>query len=146
MRVNFVRVNNISTDLQTHANLITAEYASPTATPQRMTLTARHIDALLTLGDSLTKYLDYLAGKFEYAEIFTNGTLLTDSLIAYIKAHRIRLALSMYSYLEDEHDKVTQIPGSWAKTSEAVRKLRDNGITYTVETQQSVREKVYQRS
>ena len=86
----------------------------------------------LTLGDSLTKYLDYLDGKFEYAEIFTNGTLLTDSLTAYLKAHGIRVALSMYSYIADEHDKVTQIPGSWEKTNAAIRRLRGSEITYTV--------------
>ena len=34
----------------------------------------------LTLGDNLTRYLDYLAGKFDYVEIFTNGTLMTSAL------------------------------------------------------------------
>ena len=86
----------------------------------------------LTLGGSITRCLDYLAGKFDYVEIFTNGTLLTDSLITYLKEHGIRVALSMYSYNPDEHDKVTRQPGSWAKTNETIRNLRDNGIPYVV--------------
>ena len=86
----------------------------------------------LTLGDRLTEYLDYLAGKFDYVEIFTNGTLMTDGLISYIKEHGIRVALSLYSYSPDEHDKVTRVPGSWARTNETIRRLRENGIPYAV--------------
>ena len=86
----------------------------------------------LTLGDELIRYLDYLDGKFDYKEIFTNGTLLTDSLIAYIQEHEIRIALSVYSYSADEHDKITGQPGSWLKTNETIRKLRDYGIPYAV--------------
>ena len=86
----------------------------------------------LTLGDELIRYLDYLDGKFEYAEIFTNGTLLDDKLTDYIREHRIRIALSLYSYNAGEHDKVTQVSGSWEKTNAAIQKLKDNDITYTV--------------
>ena len=89
-------------------------------------------DDPLTLGDSITNYLDYLAGKFDYVEIFTNGTLMTDSLISYIKEHGIRIALSLYSYSPDEHDKVTRLSGSWAKTNETIRRLLENGIPYAV--------------
>lgn len=86
----------------------------------------------LTLGDELFRYLNYIDGKFEYTEIFTNGTLLDDRLIRYIKEHGIRIALSLYSYNPSEHDKVTQVSGSWEKTNTAIQKLKDNGITYTV--------------
>ena len=86
----------------------------------------------LTLGDELFRYLNYIDGKFEYTEIFTNGTLLDDRLIKYIKEHGIRIALSLYSYNPSEHDKVTQVSGSWDKTNAAIQKLKDNGITYTV--------------
>ena len=75
-----------------------------------------------------------MAGKFDYVEIFTNGTLMTDSLINYIKEHGIRVALSLYSYNPDEHDKVTRLSGSWARTNETIRKLRETGIPYAVKS------------
>ena len=86
----------------------------------------------LTLGHELIRYLDYLDGKFDYKEIFTNGTLLDDSIISYLSEHGIRVALSLYSYMAGEHDKVTGQKGSWAKTNEAIRKLRANNIPYAV--------------
>ena len=86
----------------------------------------------LMLGDRITKYLDYLAGIFDYIEIFTNATLINNELIKYFKENRIRIAISMYSYEVKEHDKVTRQSGSWTKTNEAIRKLQENGIKYTV--------------
>ncbi|MBQ3402920.1 MAG: radical SAM protein [Synergistaceae bacterium] len=86
----------------------------------------------LTLGGGITRYLDYLSGKFDYIEIFTNGTLLTESLTSYLRENGIRVALSLYSYDAGQHDRVTQVPGSWQKTNAAIRTLRDNGITYAV--------------
>ena len=86
----------------------------------------------LTLGDELTRYLDYLDGKFDYKEIFTNGTLLTDSMTDYFRQHGIRVALSLYSYMAGEHDKVTGQKGSWEKTNGAIQKLQRNNIPYAV--------------
>ena len=86
----------------------------------------------LTLGDELLRYLDYTNVKFDYLEIFTNGTLFTDKITDYLKQHGIKIALSVYSYMAGEHDKVTQEKGSWEKTNEAIRRLNDNGITYVV--------------
>ncbi|MBQ7196670.1 MAG: radical SAM protein [Synergistaceae bacterium] len=84
------------------------------------------------LGEKIIKYLDYLEGKFDYVEIFTNGTLLNDKLINYIKTHGIKIALSVYSYNAAEHDRVTQQNGSWDKTNENIKKLRENNIKYVV--------------
>ena len=84
------------------------------------------------LGENIIKYLDYLDGKFDYVEIFTNGTLLNDNFIKYIKEHGIRIALSLYSYNASEHDRVTQEKGSWQKTNETIKKLKENNIPYAV--------------
>lgn len=84
------------------------------------------------LGDELLKYLDYCVGKFEMIEIFTNGTLINDHQIEYLKRHNIRIALSVYSYKSYVHDFITQIEGSHLKTNHTIERLQENGITYRV--------------
>lgn len=61
----------------------------------------------------LKKMLDYTVGKFEIIEIFTNGTLITNDWYEYLLNENIRIALSIYSYLANEHNKVTQHQGAW---------------------------------
>lgn len=84
------------------------------------------------LGTKLKKYLDYVIGKFEYIEIFTNGTLISDEYLAYIKKNNIRIALSIYSYEETEHDKITNVVGSCKKSNTTVKKMSELGIEYHV--------------
>lgn len=84
------------------------------------------------LKDGLLDYLDYCIGKFEYIEIFTNGTLVTDKHLAYIKKNNINIALSVYSYSESEHNRVTKNKNSWKKTNETIKKLSELGIKYRV--------------
>lgn len=84
------------------------------------------------LKDGIIDYLDYCIGKFEYIEIFTNGTLITDENLNYIKKNNIHIALSIYSYIEAEHNKVTNNNDSWRKTNETIKKLSELGIKYRV--------------
>ena len=84
------------------------------------------------LKNKLKDYLDYCIGKFEYLEIFTNGTLINDEWIQYIKNNGIKIALSVYSYIETEHDKITRSKASWRKTNETIKKLSENNIEYRV--------------
>ena len=84
------------------------------------------------LGETLIKYLKYIEGKFDYVEIFTNGTLINDEWLEYLKSNDINIALSVYSYIENEHDKITKSSGSWKKTNKTIQKLKDYGIKYKV--------------
>ncbi|GMN96899.1 radical SAM/SPASM domain-containing protein [Blautia wexlerae] len=80
----------------------------------------------------LREELDYAVGKFSRIEIFTNGTLITDEWFDYFAKKNICIALSVYSYDKNEHDKVTGIKGSWQKTNSTIRKLRAYNIKYRV--------------
>lgn len=80
----------------------------------------------------LKEMTDYVISKFEYVEIFTNGTLLDDAWYEYLKKNKFHIALSVYSYDEKEHDKVTGVSGSWKKTNETIKKLKSNNIPYRV--------------
>lgn len=80
----------------------------------------------------LREELDYAIGKFDRIEIFTNGTLVTDEWFEYLADNKICVALSVYSYDKDEHNKVTGIRGSWEKTNSTIGKLKAHNIKYRV--------------
>lgn len=84
------------------------------------------------LGEHLLTYLDYCIGKFDYIEVFTNGTLIKDKWYQYLYENDIRIALSVYSYDEDVHNYVTQNAISWRKTNSMIKKLKEYGISYRV--------------
>lgn len=80
----------------------------------------------------LKNMIDYVVGKFEYIEIFTNGTLIPDSWFEYLLENNIHIALSVYSYNKDMHDKVTGVKGSWLHTNNTIERLKEYGISYRV--------------
>ena len=80
----------------------------------------------------LKEMLDYVVGKFTYIEIFTNGTLFTAEWYEYLYRNGIHIALSLYSYNELEHDKVTTVKGSWKKTNSTIENLQKYSIPYRV--------------
>lgn len=106
------------------------------------------IDALIEYGDKkiqliggepfcnkdICKMLEYSSGKFDFIEVFTNGTLLDEKLCSFLKEKSIKIALSVYSYIPEEHDKVTQISGSFVKTKRAIELLKNYEIPYRIAT------------
>lgn len=81
---------------------------------------------------TLKSMLDYAIGKFEFIEIFTNGTLITDEWFDYLKCNNIHIALSVYSYDSVMHDNVTKVNGSFDKTNRTIGLLRQRSISYRV--------------
>lgn len=80
----------------------------------------------------LKRMMDYTLGKFEFVEIFTNGTLIDEFWIGYLKKNNIKVALSVYSYIEEEHDKVTGVSGSLKLTNRTIKRLKEANIDYRV--------------
>lgn len=80
----------------------------------------------------LKQMLDYTIGKFAFIEIFTNGTLISSKWFEYFKKNNIHIALSVYSYNQNEHDKVTKCKGSWEKTNATIERLSSYEIPYRV--------------
>jgi len=71
---------------------------------------------------------------FEFIEIFTNATMLTSEKIQRIKALDLNIAISLYSSDEALHDSITKTPGSFKKTVEALKLLKEVGVSVRVET------------
>jgi MoaA/NifB/PqqE/SkfB family radical SAM enzyme len=80
----------------------------------------------------LRDMLDYTVGKFKLIEIFTNGTLVSHDWFDFLAENDIHIALSVYSYKNDIHDKITGCKGSWAKTNKTIEELKHYGIAYRV--------------
>ncbi|OGM19719.1 hypothetical protein A2686_05265 [Candidatus Woesebacteria bacterium RIFCSPHIGHO2_01_FULL_38_10] len=70
---------------------------------------------------------------FEFIEIFTNATMLTKEKVQRIKELGLSVAVSLYSSDEKTHESVTKTPGSFRKTTEALKLLKEEGIPTRVE-------------
>lgn len=66
-------------------------------------------------------------------EIYTNATLLTAEKVELIKKLEAKVAVSLYSNDPNTHDNITRTPGSHAKTVNALRLLKEFGVTTRVE-------------
>lgn len=86
----------------------------------------------LILGEKLKKMLELAACNFSDVEIFTNGTLITRNWAEFLKEHSIRVAVSIYSYNDTEHDKVTGVNGSCEASNRAIKMLYECGVNYRI--------------
>lgn len=83
-----------------------------------------------TLRDDLTELLEYAKARgFEYIEVFTNGTLLTEPLVRFLAERGIRVAMSIYSYRAETHDAITGVPGSFERTLNSLKLLLAYGVS-----------------
>jgi len=74
---------------------------------------------------------------FEMIEVYSNGILIDDNWCQFFKKHDIRVALSIHSYIAEEHDKHVNYKGSHKKVERAVRALNSHDIPYRVGTVKS---------
>ncbi|MDQ7010706.1 MAG: radical SAM protein [Mariprofundaceae bacterium] len=70
------------------------------------------------------------AANLDFAgiEIYTNGLLLSDSLLDSLATCRPRLSFSVYADRADIHDAITRLPGSWRRTLDAMRRAMQAGF------------------
>lgn len=69
---------------------------------------------------------------FYFIEIFSNGTLITREDIKKIRDLDINIAISLYSNKSDIHDQITTINGSFNKTIQTMKRLKESGINTRV--------------
>lgn len=77
----------------------------------------------------LSKFIHERASSVRLV-IFSNLLAMqrTADWLQFLKKHRIRIGTSIYGSDSVRHDQVTNKPGSWKRTTEAVRFLTSNGI------------------
>lgn len=80
----------------------------------------------------IEQIIEYVVGKFQFIEIFTNGTLLTDKIFELVEHHGISLAFSVYSEDPALHDYVTLTEGSLESTFRNIELTLSKGIEMRV--------------
>ena len=77
-------------------------------------------------------FIEYLRAAKEYdfsVNILSNLTLLNDEIIKEMKETRLSsVQVSLYSMNRETHDFITQLPGSFEKTTKSILKLIENDI------------------
>jgi len=58
---------------------------------------------------------------FETIEIFTNGTNLDEPMISFCAKNGVHIAMSIYSYCAEKHDRITGVPGSFDRTINSLK-------------------------
>lgn len=67
--------------------------------------------------------------------IFSNMTLCDDKRIAFLKEVEPQfINVSLYSMKPEEHDAITQLPGSWERTMDAILKCCEAGVACRIAT------------
>ncbi len=86
----------------------------------------------LLLKSKLIEMIKFSRPLFREIEIFTNGMYINDEWVNIFKELDIKIALSIHSYLPEEHDKVTKQVGSFNKTIRGLHLLKDNNIRHRI--------------
>ena len=86
----------------------------------------------LIIGEKLKTMIEYARSRFDSIEIFSNGNLIDEDWIDFFKKNDVKIALSLYSYIPEMHDKVTSVKGSHSMTISAISCLKENGIPFRI--------------
>lgn len=84
------------------------------------------------LREDILDILSYAVKKdFWFLTVFTNGTVVTDEHIAFLKQHAryfTHIQLSLFSHVPEIHDAYVGIPGACEKTLCVAKKLKEAGV------------------
>lgn len=80
----------------------------------------------------LFKMMDYASKKFDEFEVFFNGTLTNKAHLERIKKEfpNCKIAMSLHSFIKEEHEKITQVKGSYDKSIETLHNLQQIGLPF----------------
>lgn len=84
--------------------------------------------------NNIKEILEYATKKFDFVEVFTNGILINEQWCKFFKNNNIHVAMSIYSYNAQEHDKVTLHKGSHDKTVHSIELLKKYDIPHRIAT------------
>ncbi len=80
----------------------------------------------------LFEMMDYLSGKVLGFELFTNGTIATEEDWNEIRNRypNVSVATSLHSFIEGEHERITQVNGSYNKSKDTIKLLKSLNIPH----------------
>jgi len=65
---------------------------------------------------------------FQGIEIYTNGLLLSETLLNKLAPYQPHISFSLYADNAETHDAITQLSGSWKKTLAAMKRTKNMGF------------------
>lgn len=83
-------------------------------------------------GEALKNMIYKIKADVEFIEVFTNATMIDGAWASFFAENNIHVAVSVYSYRADEHDRVTSVKGSHMRTNKGIRYLVEYGVKYRV--------------
>lgn len=78
----------------------------------------------------LLKYIKDL--QYKVVDIFSNGYLISDSVLDVIEEAKANLRVSLYGYDSETHDAITQYPGSFKALDALLGKLKSRKIQLSI--------------
>jgi len=76
----------------------------------------------------INEILSYTASRINNVTLFTNGTLINQSLKQIIIENKVKLKFSIYGHCASVHDKITQTPGSFDRLMQSISYFNSKGI------------------
>lgn len=88
-----------------------------------------------TLRPDLLDILRYARDRGFAVRLFTNGFLISEGYAeALARVGLLEVHVSLYSGVAEEHDAVTRVPGSFGRTIDAIKALRQRGLRVVLKT------------
>ncbi|MDR0572097.1 MAG: radical SAM protein [Rickettsiales bacterium] len=66
--------------------------------------------------------------NFDFIEVYTNATFITQEWCDFFKEYKINVAASFHSYIEEEFEKITQVKGSFTLAKRGVELMVKNEL------------------
>ncbi len=85
------------------------------------------------LRDDFFPAVEHARKRHMAVSIISNGTLIDEKVASRMeRLHLSSVMISLLGATEETHDSITRVPGSFARTSRAIRLLRERGIKVQV--------------
>lgn len=82
--------------------------------------------------ETLFRMIEYASKSFDEIELFFNGTMTTKEQLQRIRDNysNCKIAMSLHSFIKEEHEKITKVKGSYEKTIKTLRNLKELNIPF----------------
>ncbi len=90
-----------------------------------------------TLNKDFLKIVKYIRSKYLELHISTNGQILNDHkkfLLDFLSLYPSEIRISLYSMNPEIHDYITGIKGSWEKTVNVIKKMKEANVNVVIST------------
>lgn len=88
----------------------------------------------LVIKNDLKLMIKHCYNHFDFVEVYTNGTLIDEDWANFFKQHNVAVAISIHSYIPEEHDHLTKVKGSHKKALRGLEFIKKYQIPYRLGT------------